>query len=579
MPDLLTAVVFLPAAGALLLAFFPAEEHRNLKAAALGIALATFGLSMVLWSRFDGSVPGYQLSVDVPWIESFGIRYQIGVDGISFLLFMLTTFLVPLTLWGAWTAIDTRVREFVIAMLLLESGMLGAFVALDLFLFYVFWEAMLIPMYFLIGIWGGNKRIYAAIKFFIFTFAASLLMLVAILYVAKQPGGGWDFSLAAALQRTLSTTEQAYLFFAFALAFAVKVPMFPVHTWLPDAHTEAPTPGSVILAGVLLKLGIYGFIRFAFPMFPQAAIAAAPIIGWLSVIGIVYGALAAWVQPDMKRLVAYSSVSHLGFCMLGISALTVEGVTGAVYQCLAHGISTGALFMLVGVLYERRHTRLLADYGGVARRAPRFAFFLVLIVMASAGLPALCGFPGEFLILSGTFTAGWPLDQVVFQGASWVLRLHHVLAIVAASGVIFAAVYLLWMTQKVLFGPLQDPANENLQDMTARETMVLVPFALMAVLMGVAPGFFLEKFEPSVRGFVTSMQARAGKPGYTPDSGVKRLAEAGAPRLQFQGRPQLQLGERTLQIPGVAVPGVAQPVRPVRLQDGRPVIDVAPQQP
>jgi NADH-quinone oxidoreductase subunit M len=574
MPDLLTAVVFLPAAGALLLAFFPAEEHRNLKAAALGIALATFGLSMVLWSRFDGSVPGYQFTVDVPWIESFGIRYQIGVDGISFLLFMLTTFLVPLTLWGAWTAIDTRVREFVIAMLLLESGMLGAFVALDLFLFYVFWEAMLIPMYFLIGIWGGNKRIYAAIKFFIFTFAASLLMLVAILYVAKQPGGGWDFSLAAALQRTLSTTEQAYLFFAFALAFAVKVPMFPVHTWLPDAHTEAPTPGSVILAGVLLKLGIYGFIRFAFPMFPQAAIAAAPIIGWLSVIGIVYGALAAWVQPDMKRLVAYSSVSHLGFCMLGISALTVEGVTGAVYQCLAHGISTGALFMLVGVLYERRHTRLLADYGGVARRAPRFAFFLVLIVMASAGLPALCGFPGEFLILSGTFTAGWPLDQVVFQGASWVLRLHHVLAIVAASGVIFAAVYLLWMTQKVLFGPLQDPANENLQDMTARETMVLVPFALMAVLMGVVPGFFLEKFEPSVRGFVTSMQARAGKPGYTPDSGVKRLAEAGAPRLQFQGRPALQLGERTIQIPGVA-----QPVRPVRLQDGRPVIDVAPQQP
>lgn len=574
MPDLLTAVVFLPAAGALLLAFFPADEHRNLKAAALGIALATFGLSMVLWSRFDGGVPGYQFSVDVPWIESFGIRYQIGVDGISFLLFMLTTFLVPLTLWGAWTAIETRVREFVVAMLLLESGMLGAFVALDLFLFYVFWEAMLIPMYFLIGIWGGNKRIYAAIKFFIFTFAASLLMLVAILYVAKQPGGGWDFSLSAALQRTLSTTEQAYLFFAFALAFAVKVPMFPVHTWLPDAHTEAPTPGSVILAGVLLKLGIYGFIRFAFPMFPQAAMAAAPIIGWLSVIGIVYGALAAWVQPDMKRLVAYSSVSHLGFCMLGISALTVEGVTGAVYQCLAHGISTGALFMLVGVLYERRHTRLLADYGGVARRAPRFAFFLVLIVMASAGLPALCGFPGEFLILSGTFTAGWPLDQVVFQGASWVLRLHHVLAIVAASGVIFAAVYLLWMTQKVLFGPLQDPANEHLEDMTPRETLVLIPFALMAVLMGVAPGFFMEKFEPSVRGFVTSMQARAGKPGYTPDSGVKRLAEASAPRLQFQGRPQLQLGERTIQIPGVA-----QPVRPVRLQDGRPVIDVAPQQP
>ncbi len=578
MPDLLTAVVFLPAAGALLLAFFPADEHRNLKAAGLAITLATFGLSLILWGRFDGAVAGYQMTVDVPWIEAFGIRYSIGVDGISFLLFMLTTFLVPLTLWGAWTAIETRVREFVIAMLLLESGMLGAFVALDLFLFYVFWEAMLVPMYFLIGIWGGNKRIYAAIKFFIFTFAASLLMLVAIIYVAKQPGGGWDFTLAAAMNRTLTFQEQAYLFFAFALAFAVKVPMFPVHTWLPDAHTEAPTPGSVILAGVLLKLGIYGFIRFAYPMFPEAAVAAAPIIGWLSVIGIVYGALAAWVQPDMKRLVAYSSVSHLGFCMLGVSVLTVEGVTGAVYQCLAHGISTGALFMLVGVLYERRHTRLLADYGGVARRAPRFAFFLVLIVMASAGLPALCGFPGEFLILSGTFTGGWPLDQVVFQGASWALRLHHVLAIIASTGVIFAAVYLLWMTQKVLFGPLQDPANEHLEDMTPRETMVLIPFALMAVFMGVMPGFFLEKFEPSVKSFVSTVQQRAGKPGLVADPGVKRsVAVVDSPRLMFPaGARPVPLGERALPVlPGR--PGA--PVRAIRLEDGRPLLDAAPQHP
>jgi NADH-quinone oxidoreductase subunit M len=557
MPDLITAIVFLPAVGGLLLCFFPADEHRNLKGAALGISLITFALSVVLWMRFDPRAIGYQMVTDVPWIESFGIRYATGIDGISFLLVMLTTFLMPVTLLGAWTAIEKRVREFVVAMLVLETGMLGAFVALDLFLFYVFWEAMLIPMYFLIGIWGGNRRIFAAVKFFLFTFAASLLMLVAIIYVARQPDGSWSFALDAALRRSFDPTEQAWLFGAFALAFAVKVPMFPVHTWLPDAHTEAPTPGSVILAGVLLKLGVYGFIRFAFPLFPHAAMAFAPAIGWLAVVGIIYGALAAWVQPDMKKLVAYSSVSHLGFCMLGLGAMTVEGVTGSVYQMLAHGISTGALFTLVGVLYERRHTRLLADYGGLARRVPVFAFFLVLISMASAGLPLLCGFPGEFLILSGTFTAGAPLDAVVAAGDGWALRLHHVQAILAASGVILAAVYLLWMVQKVLFGPLQDPQNERLRDMTPREVAGVLPFALMAVLMGVLPGIFFSKMEISVQQFVSDMNRRVGRV-YAADAGAKRLAPSGP----------ILLKEPEGRFPTLRPAFPLQPMRPARILDG-----------
>jgi NADH-quinone oxidoreductase subunit M len=528
MADLLSALVFLPTAGAVLLAFLPAEEHRNLKAAALTISLLIFGASLGLWLGFDPARAGFQFERDVAWIADFGIRYTVGVDGVSMILIMLTTALMPIVLLGAWTAIETRVKEFVIAMLVLETGMIGAFAALDLFLFYVFWEAMLIPMYFIIGIWGGQRRIYAAIKFFIFTFAASLLMLVAVLYVARL-GGGWDFSLASAVVNgaKLPVETQLWLFSAFALAFAVKVPMFPVHTWLPDAHTEAPTPGSVILAGVLLKLGVYGFIRFAFPMFPKAAFEAAPVLGWLAAIGIVYGAVAAWVQTDVKRLVAYSSVSHLGFCMLGLAAMTTEGVSGAVFQMVAHGVSTGALFTLVGIVYERRHTRLLADYGGIARRVPVFAFFMVMLTMASAGLPTLCGFPGEFLILSGTFTAGSPLDGVLATGDGWTLRLHHALAIISASGVILAAVYLLWMVQKLLFGPLQDPANEALEDVRPREVVVLVPFAVMAVVLGLAPSFITKKFEPAVAGFVQQIHVAAGRP-YQPDQGQKRLAQAAA---------------------------------------------------
>jgi NADH-quinone oxidoreductase subunit M len=499
---LLTAIVFIPTAGAIFCALFPADDRANLKATALAISFAVFILSLGLLFGFNANDPQYQFAVKIPWIEAFGISYHVGIDGISLFLVLLTTFLVPITILGAWTAVETRVREFVISMLLLETGMLGAFVALDLFLFYVFWEAMLIPMYFLIGIWGGQRRIYAAIKFFLFTMAGSLLMLIAILYVANQtaPDGTWvwSFDLDDALKRTIdpgfSPITETLLFGAFALAFAIKVPMFPLHTWLPDAHVEAPTAGSVILAGVLLKLGVYGFIRFAFPLFPNAAFQAMPLISTLAVISIIYGALVAWAQPDMKKLVAYSSVSHLGFCMLGISALTVEGVSGSVFVSLAHGISTGALFLLVGVLYERRHTRVLADYGGIARRMPVFAFLLVFTAMASAGLPGLSGFPGEFMVLLGTFTS---------QSPGWLW------ATLAATGVILAAVYLLWMVQRVLFGPLQNPQNESLKDMSVREISVLAPMAFAAILLGVAPQLFLDKIEPAAQRFVASVHARS----------------------------------------------------------------------
>lgn len=520
-PELLTAVVFLPAVGALLLTLFPVQDDANLKGTAIGVSLLTFLLSLGLWFGFADR-PGYQFATDATWVESLGIGYRLGIDGISLVLVILTTFLCPLTLLGAWSTIDKRVKEFVVAMLVLETGMLGAFVALDLFLFYVFWEAMLIPMYFIIGVWGGGRRVYAAVKFFVFTMAGSLLMLIAIIYVANT-GSSWDFSLANAMRRSFDPAVEPYLFWAFAIAFAVKVPMFPVHTWLPDAHVEAPTPGSVILAGVLLKLGVYGFIRFAFPLFPNAAVAALPVLGWLAVAGIIYGALVAWVQTDMKKLVAYSSVSHLGFCMLGLAALTTEGVAGSLFVCIAHGVSTGALFMMVGIIYERRHTRVLADYGGIARKVPVFAFFMVMTAMASAGLPALSGFPGEFLVLLGTFTA--PVTTEGVQPQLW--------GILAATGVILAAVYLLWMVQRMLFGPLDNAANEELQDMNVREIFTMGSLMGAAVVLGLAPNLVLDKISLGSDTLVTHLQRRA-KVEVRADRGV--LHPAPGLRLQ-RSRP------------------------------------------
>jgi NADH-quinone oxidoreductase subunit M len=419
----------------------------------------------------------------------------VGVDGISLLLIVLTTFLMPLTLLAAWDSIRTRSREFVICMLFLESGMVGVFAAIDLFLFYVFWEATLIPMYFLIGVWGGPRRIYAAVKFILYTMAGSLLMLVAILalyFLNRQATGEASFNLFQLLQLELPLSTQRWLFLAFFLAFAIKVPLFPFHTWLPDAHVEAPTPGSVILAAVLLKMGTYGFVRFCLPLFPQASIDATSIVVLLAVVGIIYGALMALVQTDIKKLVAYSSVSHLGFVMLGIFAFNYQGLDGAVLQMVNHGLSTGALFLLVGMLYDRRHTRSIADFGGLAKVMPIFAAFFLVVALSSIGLPGLNGFVGEFLVLVGAF------------------RVMPIFAGIATLGVILAAVYMLWMYQRVMFGEVAHAENKQLTDLNLREIVVLAPIVLVIVWIGIYPQPFLKRLEASTSSLVERL-APVGK--------------------------------------------------------------------
>jgi NADH-quinone oxidoreductase subunit M len=421
------------------------------------------------------------------WLPAWGISYHVGIDGMSLWLVILTTFLTPLALLGSWSSITRRVREFNVFMLLLEAGMLGVFVALDLFLFYIFWEAMLIPMYFLIGIWGHERRIYAAVKFFLYTMAGSVLMLVAFLVVYRAAGAR-SFDIAALAQVAVEPRLQMWLFAAFALAFAIKVPMFPFHTWLPDAHVEAPTAGSVLLAGVLLKMGGYGFLRLAIPLFPKAAVAFAPWIGVLAVIGIVYGALVSLVQPDLKKLVAYSSVSHLGFVMLGIASMTTTAVVGAVYQMLNHGISTGALFFMVGMLYDRRHTFAISEYGGLKSVMPWFSSLFLLVCLSSIAVPGFNGFVGEFLILLGS----WPFSRA--------------LVAVASLGVILAAAYILWMVQRVLYGEVTQEKNRNLPDLSARELLVVVPLVALALFMGVASPLFTRKIEPAVNALVLRTQ-------------------------------------------------------------------------
>ena len=469
----------------------------------------TFLISLMLFTRFDPTETGYQFVQHLPWIAEFGIHYHVGIDGISLFLVLLTTFLMPITLIASWKDIQKAERSYVFFMLFLETGMIGAFVSLNLFQFYLFWELMLVPMYFIIGIWGGPRRVYAAVKFFLFTMVGSLLMLIAMLvvyYLFEQQTGTLTFDLVAhdggaALLDTaipvLAGAEvpwwqtQYWLFGAFALAFAIKVPMVPVHTWLPDAHVEAPTAGSVVLAGVLLKMGTYGFLRFALPLFPAAVAEWAPLILTLSVIGIIYGSLVAMVQADIKKLVAYSSVAHLGFVMLGMFALNVHGASGSVLQMVNHGLSTGALFLLVGMLYERRHTRMIADFGGVARPMPVFAFFFGLVTMSSIGLPMLNGFVGEFLILVGAFLA------------------HPWLAVFAASGVVLAAAYMLWMFRRVMFGPLDNEANRGLIDLDWRERCVLIAMSIPIVWIGIQPEPFLRRIEPSVSALLQDVEARA----------------------------------------------------------------------
>ena len=492
--NLLTIVTFIPLVGAIALVLVPRDEPNQHRAFALATSLVTFALSLGLWFGFDSasSAPEFQFEQMVPWVPSIGIGYHVGIDGVALLLVMLTTVLMPIVVLSTWRAVEERVKEFMIALLVLETAMIGTFAALDLVLFYVFWELMLVPMYLLIGIWGSQNRLYATVKFFVYTFAASVLMLLAILYVYFHDGGTFDYVQA---RSALAVSPQAarWLFLAFALAFAVKVPMFPLHTWLPDAHTEAPTAGSVILAGVLLKMGTFGFFRYALPLFPEAALTYRTAIATLAVIGILYGALMSLVQTDMKRLVAYSSVSHLGFVMLGLFALSAEGLTGSVYQMLNHGVSTGALFLLVGLLYERRHTRLIAEYGGLAKQVPWIATAFVIVTLSSIGLPSTNGFVGEFLILSGT----------------WLSRLGSapVYATLGALGVILGAVYMLLLVEKVFFGTIKNPANRVLKDLSVREGFVLAPMILLIVVMGILPQPFLDPAKPAVDRLISRFQA------------------------------------------------------------------------
>ncbi len=495
---LLTVVTFLPALGALLVFFLPRGRPDLVKATGFGVAAATFLASVPLYLRFDGADASYQFVEHRPWMPSLGIGYHLGIDGISLLLVLLTTFLMPLTLLSAWHAIESRWKEFAITMLLLETGMVGVFVALDLFLFYVFWEAMLVPMYLIIGIWGGSNRVYAAIKFILYTLTGSLLMLVAILALYFRYGaatGTYTFDLPVLAQFVLPHGRaQDLLFLAFALAFAIKVPMFPFHTWLPDAHVEAPTAGSVILAGVLLKMGTYGFLRFCLPLFPDASVRFTPWMFALAVIGIIYGAWVSMVQPDIKKLVAYSSVSHLGFVVLGIFTLTPQGLVGGVIQMVNHGLSTGALFLVVGMLYERRHTRLIAEFGGLWKPLPALSALFLIVCLSSLGLPGLNGFVGEFLILIGAFQ----VDRTV--------------AVFATTGIIFAAVYLLWMYQRVIFGVITNEANRRLPDLSAREWAILLPILLLIVWIGVYPASFTGMTEASVEALIAQVQAKAAAP-------------------------------------------------------------------
>jgi NADH-quinone oxidoreductase subunit M len=481
--DLLSLVIFMPVVGVFLLLFVPNSAHGTIKLVSLLIAFVTMILSFLVWVQFDVVASGMQLEINLPWITNFGITYHLGIDGISLLLIVLTTILTVLCIIASWRSVTHSVKGYFASILLLTTGMIGTFCALDLFLFYVFWEVMLIPMYFIIGLWGGPRRVYAAIKFVLFTMFGSLLMLVAILYLYFSYytfSGEYSFDLMRIMQMPIPYQPQLWLFGAFALAFAIKVPLFPFHTWLPDAHVQAPTAGSVILAGVLLKMGTYGFVRFCMPLFPQATITYMPYICVLAVIAIIYGALVSMVQRDIKSLVAFSSVSHMGFVMLGLFAMNMQGVQGAVLQMINHGVSTGALFLLVGMIYDRRHTRMIEDFGGIAKPMPVYATFFMIVMLSSIGLPLTNGFVGEFLILLGAFAA------------------NHWYATFAATGVILGACYMLWMYQRVIFGKVTNPENEKLTDITGREKFTLIPLVILIFWIGIYPSPFLTRIEPAI---------------------------------------------------------------------------------
>ena len=508
--SLLSAIVFTPLVAGAGVLVLPRGADRSIRTVALLGMLVHFGLAVMLLARFDPA-SGFQFVERAPWVERFGIEYHLGVDGISLWLVLLTALLGPIAVLCSWSGVRERVREFHLLLLLLQTGMQGVFLSLDLFLFYVFWEVSLVPMYFLVGIWGHERRLYAAIKFVVYTLAGSLLMLVAILALVLQyqnQTGTYTFDLLRLYGAEVPRSHEVWYFAAFALAFAIKVPLWPLHTWLPDAHVEAPTAGSVLLAGILLKMGCYGFLRYAIPLFPHGMMTLLPWLLGLTVVGILYGALVAMVQPDMKKLVAYSSVSHLGFVMLGVLSLNRQGLEGGIYQMLNHGLSTGALFILVGILYERRHTREIAAFGGLARPMPIYATVLLVVSLASIGLPGLNGFVGEFLTLIGAY------------------RAQPVHAVLACGGIVLGAVYMLWMVERVLFGPVRLAENRTLRDLGRREILTFAPLLILIVVMGVYPAPFLSRMHTSVGDVIRHVEQRLESDQRVDAAGTEALTAA-----------------------------------------------------
>jgi len=515
---LLTVLTFFPALGALALMILRADDHAWIRRMALVVGTFEFLLSLLLIPGVPLGSSGYRLELNIPWISSPAIHYHMGVDGLSLWLVILTTFLTPISILASWNSVHHRVKEFFVMLLMLEVGVVGVFLSLDFFLFFLFWEVMLIPMAFLIGIWGHERRIYAAVKFVLYTMAGSILMLVGILWLYNATGTFDLVEIQRALQSgalLLSPTTEVLLFLAFFVAFAIKVPLFPLHTWLPDAHVEAPTAGSVILAGILLKMGTYGMMRFCLPLFPYASHKAAPKIAVLAIIGIIYGALVALVQPNLKKLVAYSSVSHLGFVVLGIFSFTAIGMQGAIYQMLAHGISTGALFLLVGMLYDRRHTFEISQYGGLATPMPRLSAFFLFAVLSSLGLPMLNGFIGEYLILLGTYIVHW-------QWAAW-----------AATGVILSACYLLWSYQRVFYGEVTVEKNKTLPDASERERFILATMCAVILWMGIGSAFLIKRTAEATNTIRKQMERQQWP------------AEAAAPALHNGAAVTLNSSERS----------------------------------
>ena len=540
---ILSLIIFLPLVGAILLLMVGREQIRSLRNLALLVSVATFAVSLPVPFLYDQTTPAMQFVERAGWIPSLGVTYFVGLDGISLWLVMLTTFLSPLAILCSFESIKHRAKEYYVFMLVLEAGMLGVFLALDFFLFYVFWEVMLVPMYFLIGVWGSDRRLYSAIKFFLYTLFGSVVMLLGILAIYFYAGaqtGTYTFDVLALMRVAypngsvfdflgVSLGFQDLVWLSFALSFAIKVPMFPFHTWLPDAHTDAPTAGSVILAGVLLKMGTYGFLRFNLPMFPEASQHFVPMIFVLSIIAIIYGAMVCMVQPDMKRLIAYSSVSHMGFIMLGMFAFNAQGVQGSLLQMINHGLSTGGLFLIVGLIYDRRHTRQIAELGGLSKQMPIYATLFAIIMFSSMGLPGLNGFIGEFLILIGAFQVGW------WWGAF------------AVTGIVLGAAYMLWLYQRTMFGEITKEENKTLKDLDAREIATLVPIIALCFWIGLYPAPFLRAMEVSIANVIQTVEkGAAGKAVQGKKAAIGRSGNQATGQLGNSGTPIAELPNRLI---------------------------------